>query len=506
MLLLTILDILLIVVGGVGMGYQALCILISLFAKPVVFPAVPMDKRYAVLISARNEEAVIGNLIRDIQLQSYPSHLIDVWVVADNCTDSTAQVVRDLGGNVVERFDTTQIGKGYALTYLLNTMIESRAADAYDAFFVFDADNRLDEHYFEEMNKGFQAGFRILTSYRNSVNLSENWVAYDAFFVFDADNRLDEHYFEEMNKGFQAGFRILTSYRNSVNLSENWVSSGSALWFIRESRFLSASRMWLGNSCHVGGTGFMFSQSVMRRNKGWKFHLLTEDLEFESRFLSASRMWLGNSCHVGGTGFMFSQSVMRRNKGWKFHLLTEDLEFTMDSLLHGDRIGYVGTAILYDEQPVTFAQSWRQRLRWSKGFLQVFRYYGPALVRRAIKERDFAAIDFTLLLCPFTVLTMIRIALGIIYAAFGFVTWQSQLGSLFNWVNGIVYSIIFMMALAALTIVVERKQIGATNKELFAYVLSFPIYMLSYVPISFQAVFAKAEWKPIEHKGGSTTA
>lgn len=409
MLLLTILDILLIVVGGVGMGYQALCILISLFAKPVVFPAAPMDKRYAVLISARNEEAVIGNLIRDIQLQSYPTDLIDIWVVADNCTDSTAQVVRDLGGNVVERFDTTQIGKGYALTYLLNTMIESRAADAYDAFF-----------------------------------------------VFDADNRLDEHYFEEMNKGFQSGFRILTSYRNSVNLSENWVSSGSALWFIRE-----------------------------------------------SRFLSASRMWLGNSCHVGGTGFMFSQSVMRRNKGWKFHLLTEDLEFTMDSLLHGDRIGYVGTAILYDEQPVTFAQSWRQRLRWSKGFLQVFRYYGPALVRRAIKERDFAAIDFTLLLCPFTLLTMIRIALGAIYAAFGFVTWQSQLGSLFNWINGIVYSIIFMMALAALTIVVERKQIGATNKELFAYVLSFPIYMLSYVPISFQAVFAKAEWKPIEHKGGS---
>ena len=37
--------------------------------------------------------------------------------------------------------------------------------------------------------------------------------------------------------------------------------------------------------------------------------------------------------------------------------------------------------------------------------------------------------------------------------------------------------------------------------ELFAYVLSFPIYMFSYVPISFQAMFAKSEWKPIEHKG-----
>ena len=54
---------------------------------------------------------------------------------------------------------------------------------------------------------------------------------------------------------------------------------------------------------------------------------------------------------------------------------------------------------------------------------------------------------------------------------------------------------------AALTIVAERDHVGATNKELLAYVLAFPIYMLSYVPISFQAVFAKSEWKPIEHKG-----
>ena len=118
-------------------------------------------------------------------------------------------------------------------------------------------------------------------------------------------------------------------------------------------------------------------------------------------------------------------------------------------------------------------------------------------------ERDFSCIDFTLLLCPFMLLALIRIMLGAIYAAFGFVSWPSQLGSLFNWMNGILWSVLFMMALAALTIVVERKRIGATNKELFAYVLSFPIYMLSYVPISFQAVFSKAQWKPIEHKGGT---
>lgn len=407
MALLSVLDLLMVLVGAVGIGYQALCILISLFAKPVTFPPAPMDRHYAVLISARNEEQVIGNLIDCIQTQTYPSELIDIWLVADNCDDGTAEIARSKGCHVIERFNKQLIGKGYALTYLLDRMNESGASDKYDAFF-----------------------------------------------VFDADNRLDKHYFEEMNKAFQAGFRILTSYRNSVNLSDNWVSSGSALWFIRE-----------------------------------------------SRFLSASRMRLGNSCHVGGTGFMFSKEVMKRNNGWKFHLLTEDLEFTMDSVLHGDRIGYCGTAILYDEQPVTFQQSWRQRLRWSKGFLQVFRYYGPALIKRAVRERDFSAVDFTLLLCPFTVLGITRVLLGCLFAAFGFVTWQSQIASMSGWASGIVLSVLGMMALAALTIIAERDQIGATNKELFAYVLSFPIYMLSYVPISFQAIFAKAQWKPIAHKG-----
>ena len=407
MALLSVIDVLLFVLGVVGIGYQVVCVLAGLFAKPTVFPEAKQDKHFAVLISARNEQNVVGNLIDSIHAQTYPTDLIDIWLVADNCTDDTAGLARSKGCHVLERSDTTQIGKGYALTFMLNHIIDSGASERYDAYF-----------------------------------------------VFDADNILDKEYFAQMNNAFQSGFRILTSYRNSVNFDDNWVSSGSALWFIRE-----------------------------------------------SRFLNNSRMVFGSSCHVGGTGFMFSREVMERNKGWKFHLLTEDLEFTMDSVLHGDRIGYCGTAILYDEQPVTFAQSWRQRLRWSKGFLQVFRYYGPALLRRAVRERDFSCIDFTLLLCPFTVLGIARTSLGLMFAACGFVTWQSQLGSLSGWVSMIITAVLGLMALAALTIIVERDQIGATNKELFAYVLSFPIYMLSYVPISFQAIFAKAQWKPIVHKG-----
>lgn len=405
--ILQLLDFLLAIIGGASVLYQGLCVLVGLFGKPVEFPDAPADKRYSVLISARNEHSVISNLINSIRANDFPQDHIDIWLVADNCTDDTAQIVRDLGEHVVERHDTQHIGKGYALTFLLNKMQTLGVADQYDAFF-----------------------------------------------IFDADNQLDKHYFTEMNKAFHAGYEVVTSYRNSRNLQENWLSSGSALWFIRE-----------------------------------------------SRFLNNSRMIFGTSCTVGGTGFMFSQRIMRRNDGWKFHLLTEDMEFTLDCILHGDKIGYCGKAIMYDEQPVKFSQYWRQHVRWSKGYLQVFNYYAPALIRRAITERDFSCVDLTLLICPFVVLWSIREILGLIFAACGFVTWSSQLQQILSWLIGTAWGLIGMMLLVAVTCIAERKRIGATNKELVAYCLSFPIYMASYVPISFAAVFAKSDWKPIVHRG-----
>ena len=407
MVLLSVLDVVLVVLGGAGMLYQAVCIVISLFAKPIKFPEAPMNKRYAVLISARNEANVIGNLIDCLHSQTYPSELIDIWLVADNCTDNTAEVARNMGCHVIERFNKEQVGKGYALTYLLDQMNESGASDPYDAFF-----------------------------------------------VFDADNKLDKHYIEEMNKGFQAGFKILTSYRNSVNLSDNWVSSGSALWFIRR----IALRFRLP---HV-------ARQQLPRGRH-RLHVLPGDHASQQRL-----------------------EIPPTHRGSGIH--------------HGQRAARRPHRLLRHRHPVRRAAGHlRAKLASTpaleQGIPAGVRYYGPALIKRAVRERDFSAVDFTLLLCPFTVLGIARVLLGMLFAACGFVTWQSQLNSLTGWTSGIVISVIGMMGLAALTIVAERDHVGATNKELLAYVLAFPIYMLSYVPISFQAVFAKSEWKPIEHKG-----
>lgn len=69
------------------------------------------------------------------------------------------------------------------------------------------------------------------------------------------------------------------------------------------------------------------------------------------------------SCAVSGTGFYMDVNIIKKSKGWNWFLLTEDIEFATYNILNNNRIGYAPDAILYDEQPVTFVDSWNQRFR-----------------------------------------------------------------------------------------------------------------------------------------------
>ena len=99
--------------------------------------------KYAILIAARNEEAVIGNLLDSIKLQDYPQEYLTVFVVADNCTDSTADVVRSKGAICYERFNDTQKTKGFALQYLFKNIENDYGIESFEGYFIFDADNLL---------------------------------------------------------------------------------------------------------------------------------------------------------------------------------------------------------------------------------------------------------------------------------------------------------------------------------------------------------------------------
>ena len=126
--------------------------------------------RFAVLTAARNEEAVIGNLIDSIRAQRYPEGLIKIFVVADNCQDTTAHIARARGATVFERQDGSRRGKGYALDFLLRQM-RLHGQTGFDAYVVLDADNVLDRNFFASLNVTFSRGYDIVTCYRNRKKL-----------------------------------------------------------------------------------------------------------------------------------------------------------------------------------------------------------------------------------------------------------------------------------------------------------------------------------------------
>ncbi|MBQ3401619.1 MAG: glycosyltransferase, partial [Lachnospiraceae bacterium] len=271
---------------------------------------------YAVLICARNEETVIRDLIESLKAQTYPQRRLHIFVLADNCTDRTADIARAAGARVYTRENQEQVGKGYALEELLMYLHEDHPA------------------------------------------------GFDGYFVFDADNLLAPDYIARMDRMFAEGHEIITSYRNSKNYGSNWISAGYALWFLRESRYLNHARYLLGTSCAVSGTGFAFSRAV-------------------------------------------AEEVA----GWPYHLLTEDIEFSIDQITHGRKIAFCEDAVLYDEQPVTFGQSVRQRMRWVRGYLQVFRGYGGRLFA-GIARGDFSCYDMIMNIFPAFILSAASIAVN----------------------------------------------------------------------------------------------
>ena len=395
--------------------YQFIYIVIALIGdkkkKLDTYEAKKLHK-FAFIIAARNEQAVIGNLINSIKQQNYPAELIDVIVVADNCTDDTAQIAREHGAICYERFKNMLVGKGYALDYCFNKIVE-------------------------------QFG---------------DYTAYDGYFIFDADNVIDKNYVKEMNKVFDRGYNVITSYRNSKNYDTNWITSGYSLWFIRE-----------------------------------------------AKYLNNPRMMLKTSCAVSGTGFLVNSSIIKKNNGWKFNLLTEDIQFSVVNILEGEKIGYCESAMFYDEQPTTFKQSWNQRMRWSKGFYQVMFRYGRELIAMMFKKREMfvSCYDMFMTLAPATLLSIGCILLNLIFLAYG----ATDVHMLRRILPGTLGSIAFagvnfyllMFSIGFITLVTEWNKILAPANKKIKSLFTFPLFMITYVPISLVALVKKVEWKPIAH-------
>ena len=263
---LLILQVMLSLIFAIFGIYQLVVCIIGLTKKKISSEYKYKNHKFMAVIPAHNEEKVIANIIESLKNQNYKQGYVDIYVIADNCTDKTAQIARDEGAYVYERFDSEKKTKGFALEWFFNQILETKPND------------------------------------------------YDAFCVFDADNIVSKDFFKEMNKKLCGGEKIVQGYRDIKNAGDTWVTANYALFYWVMNRCYHYSRYKLGLSPLINGTGFMVSMSVLKEMNGWHSKTITEDIEMS--LLSIARGykigWAKDAVVYDEQPLGFKQSLTQR--------------------------------------------------------------------------------------------------------------------------------------------------------------------------------------------------
>lgn len=374
----------------------SLCSFVKIKEKPL-----KEDKqhRFMTIIPAHNEEKVVVNLIESLKKLDYPKDLYDIYVIADNCTDKTAEVAKKAGAIVYDRFDEAHKTKGHALQWFLAQKIEEDAP-------------------------------------------------YDAFCIFDADNIVDENFLKVMNKKLCQGEEVVQGYKDIKNPSDSWVSAGYAIFY-------------------------------------WTMH----------RFYHLARYNIGLSPLMNGTGFMVKFDVIKP-QGWNTKTLTEDIEFSLKRIIEGKKLGWARDAIVYDEQPVGFKQSWTQRSRWTVGHMQCLKEYTKPLAEAVVKNKtvmNFDGLLYMLGTTPMLILTMVLVIVNTVLFATGA---MSGLDFTIQMLKYIIPTLLVLPFMGLVVLYLEKKPIKPMIKGL----LTYPIFMGSWLLINIKCLFKRdTEWKKIDH-------
>ena len=454
------------------MAYKTVYWLIGLFFTRKFKPAKKKHK-YAILIAARNEKNVIGNLLDSINKQDYPSELLTTFVVADNCTDNTAEIARKHGAVCYERFDNEHKTKGFALQYLLEKIGED-----YDR------------------------------------------MSFEGYFIFDADNLLKNDYISKMNDAFDSGEKIITSYRNTKNFDENWIASTYAIHWIRSIRCNHRARSVLRLATNIQGTGFLFTNEIVKN--GWHYTSLTED-----RALTADAVAQGYRISYQDEAMFYDEQptslkvALRQRTRWsKGHLLAfiESGPYLFINIFFGK---------------LFLKTRWQEKNK--KKEKKTFKSVMLSIVE-SIRHR-FASFDTLMQLTPFSVFNLARwlIVVVIMYGCYcynmgingsnlfsGSTYLAKALRSLFEikivvnpginaFFVGMLISIWFRllyrigmyfqdMWIAVYVFIIERKNIKKISfMKKVLYTLTWPTFDIIGRYSTYAALFMKVTWKPIPH-------
>jgi len=99
--------------------------------------------RLCVLVPAYNEENGVAACVASLKACPAGVHEVAIVVIADNCSDATAERARSAGARVLERQDAERRGKGYALDHAFSLLLP----EGYDAFLIVDADTAVQANF-----------------------------------------------------------------------------------------------------------------------------------------------------------------------------------------------------------------------------------------------------------------------------------------------------------------------------------------------------------------------
>ena len=351
------------------------------------------NNKFSIIIAARNEEAVIGNLIDSLKKQNYPKDKFDINVIVNNSTDNTYKVSKKHGANTI-KCEVPVKSKGEVLHYIFNKFK--------------DKDN-------------------------------------DAYVIFDADNLVHPDFLKYMNESLNKGFKVAQGFRDSKNYQDNWLSGSYALFYYIQNFFFNLSRKKINSSASINGTGFMVEKKFI------------ESLDFSPI------------------------------------TLTEDVELTTVCAIHNEKIDFQDKAITYDEHPTNFRVSLKQRLRWSKGNLQCWKYYHRDLVKSFIKNHNLACVDMYLnnLAAFIQVLSFVVIGIGFIEKMI-----VEEVSFTVFGLFGMLLSYLGTFIVSLFVTIYNKKSVTAMMSSL----ILFSIFMITWFPINVVSLFKKEiKWEHIGH-------
>lgn len=209
--------------------------------------------KFDIVVPAHNEELGIRATVEDLLHLDYPRGQFRVLVVADNCSDRTAEEARAAGATVWERRSQTERGKGYALAYAFE-----RSA-----------------------NEGLA----------------------NAAVVIDADTRASRNLLRAYALRLEQGAHAVQAHYGVLNAGASWRTRLMAIALALFHRLRSSARERLGVSCGLRGNGMCFSHRLLKQVPHQAFSIV-EDLEYGIRLGEA-----GHRVHFAGEADVLGEMV-----------------------------------------------------------------------------------------------------------------------------------------------------------------------------------------------------